>query len=511
MFSIPKLPTTSLTSAILLCATASLRAANPVAAGQSVSKPDLLLIMPDQMRGDCLSILGHPAVHTPNLDQLARQGALFYRAYCTVPSCIAARSALLTGRFPQSTGVVGFAAKPITVPTFPEVLDAAGYATVLVGRNMHQVAASKTCGYQQQVLGSTYLGGDAYDLDLQQSAPESGGILKVVRQLRLNCNGWRAKPWPLADDLHPTAWVVSQSRKIVAAAALTRPLFLTASFYAPHPPLFPPAKYFDAYLKADLPKPAQGDWVKWDELSPMGDRQGHRVRMEGETLRAAQAGYFGLIEHLDQQIGALVEDFKARSEKAGRSWVIVVTSDHGEMLGDHGYFRKCEPFEGSTRIPFIVAASPGLGFKPSCRSSQPVCLEDVMPTLLELAGTPSPARIDGVSLVPVLRGEDRVIRKWLHMEHATCYSRQQAFHALTDGHYKYIWRPFDGTEHLFDLDADPREERDLVMVTAQGKTLKSWRARLVQRLAGRPEGFSDGAQLIPGRPYPALHETPSGT
>ena len=103
--------------------------------------------------------------------------------------------------------------------------------------------------------------------------------------------------------------------------------------------------------------------MDWKALSEKGDENGHRILLKGETLRAAQAGYFGLIEHLDNQISSLISEFKARSEKAGRSWIIVVTSDHGEMLGDHGYFRKCEPYEGSANIPFIISGSPALGFK----------------------------------------------------------------------------------------------------------------------------------------------------
>lgn len=296
--------------------------------------------------------------------------------------------------------------------------------------------------------------------------------------------------------------MVSQSRKIVAETPAAQPLFLTTSFYAPHPPLFPPKKYFDARLSADLPKPARGGWVDWDSLSPAGDKAGHRVRLEGEKLRAAQAGYFGLIMHLDSEIAALIADFKARSARAGRAWVIVVTSDHGEMLGDHGYFRKCEPYEGSANIPLIIAGSPSLGFKSAARCDQPVCLEDILPTLAELARAGRPKGVDGLSLVPVLRGGGRIAREWLHFEHAPCYSKAQAFHALTDGHFKYIWRPEDGTAQLFDLDQDPREEQDL----AKLPLAETWRQRLIQRLAGRPEGFSDGKQLIPGRPYPPLQK-----
>jgi hypothetical protein len=97
-----------------------------------------------------------------------------------------------------------------------------------------------------------------------------------------------------------------------------------------------------------------------------------------------------------------------------------------------------------------------------------------------------------------------VIRPWLHFEHAPCYSKAQAFHALTDGRFKYIWRPTDGTEHLFDLDEDPREEHDLSKDAGHRQTLEAWRATLTERLAQRPEGFSDGDQQIPGRPYKPL-------
>jgi len=477
------------------------------AAAWAAERPDILFLMPDQMRGDCLSILGHPVVRTPQLDELAKQGTLFRRAYSPVPSCIPARFALLTGMYPQTSGVVGYAARPITTPTLPGVLADAGYVTVLVGRNMHQLPASGTCGYQKNILASTYVAGDGYDEFLKKAAPEYNGIRDLVAKLGLDNNRWPAAPWPVADELHPTAWIVQQSRQVIRETPAGQPLFLTSSFYAPHPPLFPPKKFFDAFLKKNLPPVARGDWVDWAALSPTGSKNGHRIRLEGDMLRRAQAGYFGLIEHLDEQFGPLIADFKARSEKAGRAWVIVVSTDHGEMLGDHGYFRKCEPYEGAANIPFIIAGSPSLGFKRGARCNQPVCLEDIMPTLLAAAGVEIPKNVDGRNLVPVLRGEGRVPREWLHFEHAPCYGKEQAFHALTDGHFKYIWRPDDGSEQLFDLDKDLREEHDLSKTPA----VEVWRQRLVKRLAGRPEGFSDGERLIAGRPYPALQKKAAKT
>lgn len=472
-------------------------------AGQQPPRPDILLIMPDQMRGDCLSVLKHPVVQTPSFDQLARQGVLFRRAYSTVPSCIPARYALLTGLYPQTSGVVGYRQKPIDCLTLPQVLRSAGYQTVLVGRDMHQTANARELGYQAAVRGSTYIVDDDYTAALKQAAPEINDIRKWVAGLGLDYNLWPARPWPLTNQLHPTTWVVGQAREALSKMATERPLFLTASFYAPHPPLFPPKEYFEAYLKKELPPPAHGDWVDWDTLTPKGADGGHRVLLQGETLRKAQAGYFGLIEHLDREVAPLIAQFRARSQEAGRPWLVVLTTDHGEMLGDHGYFRKCEPLEGSANIPFIICGSPELGFATGRTSSQPVCLEDVLPTLAELAGAKCP-KVDGVSLVPELRGEMVTIRPWLHFEHAPCYSKDQAFHALADGHLKYIWRPNDGSEYLFDLDKDPREEHNLVRDPSSRKLLEQWRGTLIERLASRPEGFSDGQRLIAGRPYPPI-------
>jgi len=472
------------------------------AAEPGASRPDILLLMPDQMRGDCLSGVGHPVLRTPNLDKLAQAGALFRRAYATVPSCIPARYAMLTGLYPQTSGVVGFKSRLITTPTLPALLTTAGYRTVLVGRTMHQDPPNKSVGFEREILGSTYVEDDAYDRYLKAAVPESGGINPLIKNLGVTLNWWQAQPWPLADELHPTAWVTRESSKVVAATPVEQPLFLVTSFYAPHPPLFPPARLFDALMKQDLPQPAHGDWVDWPQLSPAGNPEGDRILLKGDTLRRAQAGYFGLIEQLDAEIAPLVADFKARSEKAGRPWLIVLTSDHGEMLGDHGYFRKCEPYEGADNIPLIIVASTSLGFKPGLLCKQPVCLEDIMPTLLALAGAKQAPSLDGVNLVPTLRGEPQTIRELLHTEHAPTYSAAQAFHALTDGHFKYIWRPVTGAEQLFDLEKDPREEHDLSKLPV----VEPWRARMVRELVQRPEGFSDGKILIPGRPYRAVQD-----
>jgi arylsulfatase A-like enzyme len=260
----------------------------------------------------------------------------------------------------------------------------------------------------------------------------------------------------------------------------------------------------DRYLELELPQPAIGSWASPPDNRGLGSGvDAHRVCLTGHALRYAQAGYFGLIHHIDDQLTWLLTEFRARSRAMSRPWIIVFTSDHGEMLGDHYYFRKCEPYEGASHIPFLIQASHEMEFRAGLRVDQPVCLEDLMPTLLSIAGVAVPDSVDGEDLTPVLRAESSLQRPWLHGEHAPCYSQDQAYHFLTDGARKYIWRPHDGTEQFFDLEGDPSELQDLAGSRAHAAALRCWRSRLVEHLSTRPEGFSDGHRLIADRAYPA--------
>ena len=373
-----------------------------------ITQPNILLIMPDQMRGDCLSLAHHPVLLTPNIDEIGGQGAFFTHAYTTCASCIPARRSLLTGQYPATNGMVGYQESvPIERPTLTEHLRDAGYATAIAGRYMHQSPYKEPYGFETRLLGSTYKLDDAYAQMLDAAVPELGGI----RGLGLSFNGWQARPWPLADHLHPTHWTAQQARYIIASHAGERPLFLVTSFYAPHPPLCPPAFYMERYLRQALPPAAIGDWA----IPPTaGERRAgvdaHHVHLSGEALQSAQAGYFGLINHIDDQLYWLIQEFKTQSREMSRPWVIIFTSDHGEMLGDHYYFRKCEPYEGASHIPFLIQASTEMGGVPGLICDAPVCLEDLMPTLLAMSGQTIPDGVDGENLLPVLRGEADVSR-----------------------------------------------------------------------------------------------------
>ncbi|MEX0885334.1 MAG: arylsulfatase [Phycisphaeraceae bacterium] len=454
--------------------------------------PNILLIMTDQQRGDALGADGHPVLQTPNLDGLANAGSRFARAYSTCPSCVPARRALLCGQHPATNGMVGMRTGVDWHPdhTLPGELTRAGYQTHLVGRHMHQHPMRKRFGYESVNLGSTHLYGDDYAHYIERQTPELDGF----RSHGLSFNGWTARPWSRPEHEHPVNWTVNEALRFLAMRDPTCPFFLTVSFYAPHPPLCPPPFFMERYLRQDMPEPTIGDWCAAPN-HPAADVDAARdVVLTGERLRTAQAGYFGSIDHVDNQIYRLLS-VRGEAGYDVRNTVVIFISDHGEMLGDHYMFRKCEPYEGSARVPMIIAGGADTGLKGGQVLDGPVCLEDVMPTCLELAGVEIPEGVDGKSLVGALRGEGGRVREVLHGEHATQYSREQANHYLTDGRWKYIWRPLTGEEQLFDLEADPHESVDLAAGAEAEARVQPWRERLVERLRDRPEGFVEGGRL----------------
>ena len=464
-------------------------------------RPNILLLMTDQQRGDCLGIEGHPVLMTPNMDHIGGAGMRFSRCYSTCPSCIAARRSLLSGQFPSTHGMLGYreGVEWNAPPTLPGVLRAAGYQTWIVGRDMHQFPPRKRYGFDHMVTHSLHH--SDYDEFLNRAAPEGSGGYYGTGVMH---NDWTARPWHMGEQLHMTNWTVNQALDFLRKRDPTVPFFLVASFIAPHPPLVPPAFYMERYLRMDLPEPVIGDWAQSPEHDGLGDDvSAARVHLKGEARRSCLAGYYGLINHVDDQIRRLLNPVNGIPRLAGRNTVVLLTSDHGEMLGDHHLFRKSLPYEGAARIPLLLSAPDRFGIKPRTVCDRPVGLEDIMPTLLEMAGAPVPETVEGRSLLPLMRGETPAWRPWLHIEHSPSH------HCLTDGREKYIWFVADGREQFFDLAADPKELRDLTRDGRAAARVETWRKRMVEELRHRPEGFSDGARLIPGRPYPPVRETPS--
>jgi len=210
-----------------------------------------------------------------------------------------------------------------------------------------------------------------------------------------------------------------------------------------------------------------------------------------------RAAYFGLLNHVDDQLRRLINPVKGLRHR--QDTLIILTSDHGEMLGDHYRLRKSVAYEGSARVPFLISAPAQFGIQPGRVIASISTHADILPTLLDMLGIAIPGSVDGLSLYPLLRGETPPAwRPWLHIEHAPHHQ------CLTDGREKYIWRPGDGHEQLFDLSSDEGEQHDLAGEAGYASHLACWRERLIERLRHRPEGFVQDGVLVPGRPYGAV-------
>jgi arylsulfatase A-like enzyme len=453
-------------------------------------RPNILFIHTEHHRGDSLGAEGHPVLLTPNMDTIARQGVRFTRFYSACPSCIAARRSILTGQNPQTHGLVGYrdGLEWEGTPTLPGVLCEHGWQTAHIGRSMHQHPPRKGYGFEQMEIQLDY---HAW---LRDHSPRrgtddwfGGGVMH---------NDWTARPWHLDEDLHNTNWTVERALRFMERRDPARPFFLSLGFIAAHPPLQPPAFYLERYLRTGVPERALGDWASPPQTNDKDDYvSAHHVDLRGEALLCMRAAYYGLLNHVDDQLRRLINPIKGLPHR--RDTIIILTGDHGEMLGDHYLFRKSVAYEGAARVPFLLSAPPVFGIGRGRVVDAVATHADIMPTLLDMLGLPVPHTVDGLSLYGLMRGEPPTAwRECLHIEHAPNH------HALTDGREKYIWWVADGREQFFDLTEDPQELRDLALQAEP--RIVDWRKRLVERLRSRPEGFVRDGALAPGRPYQAV-------
>lgn len=472
-------------------------------------KPNLLLITVDQMRGDCLGIEGRSIVETPHLDMMAQGGVRFTHAYSAVPSCIAARAAIMTGMSQKAHGRVGYldGVDWNYEHTLASTLAENGYHTYCVGK-MHVHPERNLCGFHNVELHDGYL---HYHRNHNKPVTESSqhcddylvwlrnklGPQADIIDTGIDCNSWVARPWIYEEYLHPTNWVVNQSIDFLRRKDPTKPFFLMMSFVRPHSPLDPPQVYFDQYIHEDIPMPPIGDWVEEENLEAKGkDVNCIQGLISPKALKRARAAYYGSITHIDHQIGRFLKTMHEYGHL--KDTVIVFTSDHGDLLGDHHFFRKALGYEGSCRVPFIVY-DPGnmLKIQKGLKAEEVVELRDIMPTLLEIAGVFIPPTVEGKSTVPILQGKKDVPwRDYIHGEHSFGLLSN---HYITNGKEKYIWYSQTGVEQYFDLSIDSEEKRNLIEDSSYEARIKLWRQCLIKELEGREEGYTDGEKLIIGQ------------
>ena len=386
---------------------------------------NVLLIQVDQMQAACLGCAGHPDLVTPNLDRLAAAGTRFTRAYCNNPVCTPSRMSTITGLLPSQHGVLTNGQRPVRDQrTFPQALAEAGYRTHCVGKChfepfMHVPAGLEAqraddawppTSWEDQSLWDTgvieslpspyygyqstdYLGGHvdyhfgAYRRWLLDRHPELADAYS--RDASPRSSTAQADVWPLAipREAHYNDWIVDRGCRFLDAIGET-PFLLTCSFPDPHHPFCACPPFCDQY---DLDALALPDtWAANDDLHPLLARRRAAARHFGPgapeaALRAAMAQTYGMISHLDDCIGRLLDRLDRNG--LGERTVVIFHADHGEYLGAHGLLYKGpSPYEAVQTVPLICRAPDG---RAGQIRDDVISLVDLAPTVLDYAGLES--------------------------------------------------------------------------------------------------------------------------
>lgn len=468
---------------------------------KKVKKVNILFLMSDQHRGDYIGVNGNGWIVTPNLDRLADEGVNFQKAYSSTPSCTPARTAIFTGLSPWNHGMLGYMSEASQTYDceMPSLFAQSGYITHAVGKN--HFGSTNTHGYQtvelEEAWHSVIKNGLKCDYQkwFEQVAP--GYDLNATGLGYCDHRG--GIPFQFVDSLHPTFWTAERAIKFLERQKKEdSPWFLKVSFQRPHPPFDPPKRWMDYYMNIDIPFPKVGDWAKEKYKAKTGSLQTNPTASSGifpdvEILESLIA-YAGGISFVDEQIGRVIKMLIETGQY--ENTLILYTSDHGDMMGDHHMWRKCRAYEPSARIPFVLRwpESMKINIERGQNRSELIELRDIFPTFADAANITFPQKADGESIIKLIKGEKKW-RKIIDLEHSQIYEKDNAWVALTDGRYKFIYFTLTGEEQLFDLKKDPYELINIIHDSANLKLRNIWYNNMVEHLRIRGPEWVQGNKL----------------
>jgi len=432
------------------------------------SRPNILILMVDQLNGTVFPDGPAPWLHAPNLSALAARSVRFASTYTASPLCAPGRASFMSGQLPSRTRVYDNAAEFASdIPTYAHHLRRAGWQTSLSGK-MHFVGPDQLHGFEERLTTDIYPTDFGWTPDYRKPGERidwwyhnmgsvtGAGVAEITNQLEY-------------DD--EVAHHAVQKLHDLSRGADPRPWCLTVSFTHPHDPYVARRRYWDLYEDCPHLQPP-GEAIPYEAQDAHSKRlldacDWRAFDITPEHVARARRGYFANISYIDDKIGEILAVLEATRQEA----VVIFTSDHGDMLGERGLWFKMNFFEGSARVPLMLAA-PGLA---PGRVETPVSTVDLTPTLAELAGV-SLAEVepwtDGESLIPLARGGARTAP--VAMEFAAEGSIAPLV-CLRDGRWKYIRCTAD-PDLLFDLETDPAERADLAADPAHAGTLARLRA-----------------------------------
>ena len=433
-----------------------------------MTRPNILIVMVDQLNGTLFPDGPAAWLHAPHLKALAARSTRFANTYTGSPLCAPGRASFMSGQLPSRTGVYDNAAEfRSDIPTFAHHLRRAGYATCLSGK-MHFVGPDQLHGFEERLTTDIYPADFGWTPDYRKPGERidwwyhnmgsvtGAGVAEITNQLEY-------------DD--EVAHFAKMKLYDLARGGDTRPWCMTVSFTHPHDPYVARRKYWDLYedcshLAPEVPAMA------YEEHDPHARRlfdacDWRNFDITETDIARSRRAYFANISYLDDKIGELLQVLEDTRQEA----IVVFVSDHGDMLGERGLWFKMSFYEGSARVPMMIAAA-GM---PTGRIDTPVSTMDVTPTLCDLAGidmTEVAPWTDGESLIPLANGAQRTSP--VLVEYAAEGSDAPLV-CLRQGRWKYNRCALD-PDQLFDLETDPHELTNLATDPSHSETLARLRA-----------------------------------
>ena len=466
-----------------------------------MDRPNVLLICTDHWPGKMIGALGHPAIQSPTIDQMAANGIAFTNAYTTTPMCIPARRELMTGTFSKTHGdrVFNETMPMPDLPTVAQTFRDAGYQAYGVGK-LHINPPRNRIGFDDVLIHEAGRLGDRGDQMVQDDYEHfltERGYPGEESSFGIQ-NSLAYRDWHLPEYYHFTNWTAREMSKYIVRRDRDRPSFWYMSFDAPHPPLLPPRPYMDAYRDLEIDEPFMGDWAQDFDALPFAlktkPKERRELALSADRTKQVRQAFYAMSTHVDHQIRAVLGLLKEQGIL--NNTILMFTSDHGDMLGDHGLYNKLLFYEGSTKIPMVLVPTPAqvktTGFNK--RDGRLVAQADVMPTLLDLCDVPIPDTVEGLSMV----GDEK--RDYLYGEFKEDHMATRMVH---DGRHKLVYYPVGHRFQLFDLQNDPNELHDVAGDAGYSDVRDRLTGLLKERLYGSDLDWLEEGELV-GLPEPEL-------
>lgn len=434
------------------------------------NQPNILFIQVDQLTASALRAYGNQICHSPTLDSLAENGAVFENAYCNFPLCAPSRFSMATGQLCSTIGAYDNAAEcAAEVPTYAHYLRNAGYQTALSGK-MHFIGPDQYHGFEKRLTADLYPADFSWVPNWEYEGKRDTNDDRAVR-----LTGVCERSVQMDFDEEVT-FKATQHLFDLARSDDKRPFFLQVSYTHPHEPYLCRKEFWDLYEDKTIPMPRVGALHESEHdahsVRLLKDFDMLNIQFSDEVVRNAIRSYYGSVSYIDSMVAKLVDTLKATD--AYQNTVIIFTSDHGEMLGERGMWFKKHFFENALRVPLFMH---GPGISPQ-RVRELTSLVDLLPTFNGIAGvTAAVETLEGQDLTTLLDCGNPPPKRTIYAEYLAEATKAPIF-MVRNGPYKFISSSKDDLL-LFNVENDPDERVNL----ATNKDYEEVVAKFVQEVS----------------------------